>query len=59
MAASDTERSEYVIYKNAYCRFLGQATVFGKVYYDILVNGIRKTVPASECRTEITKEKES
>lgn len=54
---SDTERKQYVYFKGVLCEWLGQAKLFGKPYYDIMYKGMRKTVPASACKTE--KEKES
>lgn len=45
----DTEQKSYVYYGGTLCEFLSQATIFGKVYYDIKVKGVKKTVPASAC----------
>ena len=49
---SDTERKQYVYFGGKQVEFLQQATIFGKTYYDIVINGIRKTVPASMCSAE-------
>lgn len=50
MPSNDTEQTkQYVIYKGENCEWLKQANLFGKVYYDIIYKGIRKTVPASSC----------
>ena len=50
--ASDTERKQYVYFGGKQVEFLKQATIFGKPYYDIVINGVKKTVPASMCTTE-------
>ena len=50
---SDTERlKQYVYFGGKRVEYLKQATIFGKPYYDIIVNGIRRTVPASMCTAE-------
>ena len=50
---SDTERmKQYVYFGNVRVEYLGQAMIFGKPYYDIVINGMRKTVPASMCTAE-------
>lgn len=54
--SSDTERKQYVYFGGKRVEYLKQATIFGKPYYDIKVNGIRRTVPASMCTTEPKKE---
>lgn len=47
---SDNEQvKHYVTYKGDICEYVGKAVIFGKTYYDIIVNGVRKTVSASEC----------
>lgn len=53
---SDTERKQYVYFGGKQVEFLKQATIFGKPYYDIVINGIRKTVPASMCSAELKQE---
>ena len=50
---SDTERKQYVYFCGKPAQFIKQATIFGKPYYDIVVNGIKKTVPASMCTAEL------
>lgn len=49
---SDTERKQYVYYGGDLVEYLGQAEIFGKVYYDIRIRGIKKTVRASMCSAE-------
>lgn len=55
---SDTERKQYVYFGGKRVEYLKQATIFGKPYYDILINGIRKTVPASMCSAEPKQKKQ-
>lgn len=50
---SNTEQNSFVIYKGEMCKWLSQAVVFGKVYYDIIYKGMKKTVPASECKKSL------
>ena len=49
---SDTERKKYVYFGDVLCEYLGMAELFGKTYYEIMFNGVRKTVPASRCKPE-------
>ena len=53
---SDTERKQYVYYGKDLVEYLGQAVIFGKVYYDIRWNGLKKTVPMSMCSAELQNE---
>ena len=55
---SDTERKQYVYYGKDLVEYLGQAVIFGKVYYDIRWNGLKKTVPMSMCSAELKQEKQ-
>ena len=52
------ERKTYVTWKGTKCEYIGQAKIFGIIYYDIIVKGLRKTVPASQCQQEQTSQKE-
>lgn len=54
----DTEQKTYVTYKGTQCQYISQATIFGTVYYDIIVKGVRKTVPASQCKTDQNSKKD-
>lgn len=49
---SDTERKQYVFFGTKKVELLKSATVFGKPYYEILVDGMIRTVPASMCSAE-------
>lgn len=55
---SDTERKQYVYYGGKQVEYLKQANIFGKVYYDIRINGVTKTVLASMCSAEPKQEKQ-
>lgn len=56
---SNTERKQYVYYGGNLVEYLGQAEIFGKVYYDIRIGGVKKTVRASMCSAEPKQETKS